>query len=76
MLTTGSEEFKPKPYIHYKNSKFTKHTDLLKSSLRQIRSCSLNTEDKATLLVLLADILTDELEKIKLLNNSPTQKNK
>lgn len=66
MLYTGFGDTPPQPYKGYKNQKFTKHTDLLKNQLRQIKDCSLKQEDKARLLVQLADILTNELEKIKL----------
>lgn len=54
---------KPASYKQYKNQKFTKHTDLLKNSLRQIKDCSLKTEDKAALVVLLSEILVTELSK-------------
>jgi hypothetical protein len=68
----GSGSPPPQSYKSYKNQKFTKHTDLLKNSLRQIRDCSLKQEDKAKLLVVLAEVLANELDKIKAIN--PDQK--
>jgi len=64
MHSMGSDD-KPQGYKEYKNAKFTKHTDILKNSLRQIKDCSLKTEDKAKLVVKLSEILVDELEKFK-----------
>ncbi len=64
MLCGGNMDA-PVSYKHYKNQKITKHSDLLKNSLRQIRDCSLKVEDKAKLIVLLSEILVNELEKFK-----------
>lgn len=64
MFSAGPGEV-PQSYKQYKNAKFAKHKDLLNKSLRQIKDCSLKTEDKARLCCELAEILTEELNKFK-----------
>lgn len=64
-MLIGDHNEPTKSYKEYKNAKFTKHTDILKNSLRQIKDCSLKVEDKAKLVVKLSEILVTELEKFK-----------
>lgn len=64
MHSLAGEEYTPRPYSGYKNAKFTKHSDILKNSIRQIKDCSLKEEDKKRLLLLLSEILLAEMDRI------------
>jgi hypothetical protein len=56
MLCPGTD-YIPEKYSDYRNRVFSKHKDKLINQLRQIKECSLKSEDKAKLKTELRKIL-------------------
>lgn len=63
MLYCGNEEFKPEKYKDYRNRTVNKNLNRFDHQLSGIRQSSLRPEDKAKLLVEMANMLTEELNK-------------